>query len=139
MDSYYQKNKKLSSISFSKDKRLLKGQEFQCVFNETTFKIHQSHLLFFVKLQPQTFSCRLGLAITKKKIKRANERNRVKRLIRENFRLNQQIFTKNIDIVVIVKQNTSMLSNHDIHQQCLNAFSQINEKLAKRVLIENKE
>lgn len=129
----------LNSMSFGKDKRLLKSQDFQLVFNQTSFKVHQSHLLFFVKEQKEFINSRLGLAITKKKIKQANERNRVKRLVREYFRLNQHLLLKNIDMVVIVKQNTTILSHQDITQQCFYAFQQINEKLVKRLVIENRE
>jgi ribonuclease P protein component len=43
---------------------------------------------------------RLGLAIAKKHLKRASQRNRVKRIIRESFRLNQSAFAS-IDIVVL--------------------------------------
>lgn len=43
---------------------------------------------------------RLGLAIAKKHIRLATDRNRIKRIIRESFRLNQSAFS-NIDIVVL--------------------------------------
>jgi len=43
---------------------------------------------------------RLGLAIAKKHIKHAHERNRLKRIIRESFRNNQSALS-NIDIVVL--------------------------------------
>ena len=43
---------------------------------------------------------RLGLAIAKKHVKLANQRNRLKRIIRESFRQNQSVLS-NIDIVVL--------------------------------------
>lgn len=43
---------------------------------------------------------RLGLAIAKKHLKLASQRNRLKRIIRESFRLHQSAFS-NIDIVVL--------------------------------------
>jgi len=43
---------------------------------------------------------RLGLGIAKKHLKFANQRNRLKRIIRESFRQNQSVFS-NIDIVVL--------------------------------------
>lgn len=139
MSGYDSCNQNSQDLSFGKEKRLLTSQDFHRVFNQTTFKIHQSHLLFFIQLQDKniTKNCRLGLAITKKKIKRANERNRVKRLVRENFRLNQPIFIQPFDVAVIVKQNTVLLSNAEITQQCLSAFVQINEKISRRLQVEN--
>jgi ribonuclease P protein component len=43
---------------------------------------------------------RLGLAIPRKQIRRAVERNRVKRLIRESFRRHQELL-RGLDVVVI--------------------------------------
>ncbi|MBE9563459.1 MAG: ribonuclease P protein component, partial [Proteobacteria bacterium] len=69
---------------------------------------------------------RLGLAITKKRIKLAVARNRLKRLIRESFR-QQQIAS--LDYVVLAKNdanqaNNSILLNsltkhwHKLSRQC---------------------
>ena len=51
---------------------------------------------------------RLGLAISKKIIRKAVDRNRVKRMIRESFRLNQQQLGC-FDIVVLAKRDTVKL------------------------------
>ncbi|GAB6067082.1 hypothetical protein JCM13664_04000 [Methylothermus subterraneus] len=45
---------------------------------------------------------RLGLAVPKRKLKKAVERNRIKRLVRESFRLNQSNLPA-VDIVVLAK------------------------------------
>lgn len=45
---------------------------------------------------------RLGLVIAKKNIKKAVTRNLIKRLVRENFRL-QQYLLKNMDIIVLAR------------------------------------
>jgi ribonuclease P protein component len=45
-----------------------------------------SHLSFHLKESIDQENSRLGLAIPKKKARRAIDRNRIKRLIRENFR-----------------------------------------------------
>ena len=45
---------------------------------------------------------RLGLAISKRNIRHANDRNRIKRLIRESFRLNQHELA-GIDVVVMAR------------------------------------
>ncbi|WWO97162.1 MAG: ribonuclease P protein component [Candidatus Dasytiphilus stammeri] len=56
---------------------------------------------------------RIGICISKKVIKKAHERNRVKRIIRESFRLHQH-YIKNIDFIIIIKQNFINKNNHYI-------------------------
>lgn len=47
---------------------------------------------------------RIGLAIAKKVVKRAVDRNAIKRTIRESFRLQQDMIT-DLDIVVLAKKD----------------------------------
>lgn len=129
-------NQEKQHFYFSKSQRLLKAIDFKAVFDNPSFKVHQTNLLFFVKMyEPMSElsgnmedSCRLGLAITKKKIKRANERNRLKRLIREQFRLHQYQFNHIFDVVVIVKVGTQSLSNQELFRQIDIGFQQIIHK-----------
>jgi ribonuclease P protein component len=57
----------------------------------------------------------LGLAISRKHIKRAVGRNRIKRLIRESFRQHQDELS-GWDIVVMLRQDASALSNQAIYE-----------------------
>ena len=73
---------------------------------------------------------RLGLAIAKKRVKLAVQRNRIKRQIRESFRLNQHNLP-HIDIVVMVKSGTDKLENKEINQQL--------EKIWRKVIQRHKK
>lgn len=53
-------------------------------------------------------NARLGLAISKKMVAKAHDRNRVKRLLRETFRTRTLPF---IDIVVLAKRGVAKVSN----------------------------
>ncbi len=55
------------------------------------------------------------MAIPKKHIKRAVGRNRIRRIVRENFR-HQQHNLPAIDIVVIAKAGIADLSNQEINK-----------------------
>ena len=59
---------------------------------------------------------RLGLAISKKCAKRAVDRNRIKRLFRESFRLNQHTLP-NVDIVAMCKPSILSLDNAEMQRQ----------------------
>lgn len=54
--------------------------------------------------RPEGGTWRLGLAVTKK-IGSAVRRNRVKRVLREFFRLNQTDMPPAVDVVVVAKRN----------------------------------
>jgi ribonuclease P protein component len=56
---------------------------------------------------------RLGLAIARKTLRRAVDRNRVKRLIRESFRLNAGRLPA-VDIVVLARPGLQRRSNREI-------------------------
>lgn len=58
---------------------------------------------------------RLGLIVGKKALRRAIERNRVKRVLRESFRL-QQTQLSGLDLVVIVYPDIRKLSKSELRQ-----------------------
>jgi ribonuclease P protein component len=45
--------------------------------------------------------CRLGISISRKKVRAASGRNRLKRLVREAFRLGKQNLPPSLDLVVV--------------------------------------
>jgi len=106
-----------SSEGFDACKRLLKASEFKYVFSKAN-KI--SNYPFIVLVRKNEFShSRLGLAISKKAIKLAVQRNRIKRLIRETFRKNKQLNASSFDIVIMARNNIFKNGNKKLIT-CLN-------------------
>ncbi|PVZ83294.1 ribonuclease P protein component [Serratia sp. S1B] len=66
---------------------------------------------------------RIGLTVAKKYVKRAHERNRIKRLTRESFRLRQHQLPA-MDFVVVAKKGIAELDNR--------ALTEVLEKLWRR-------
>ena len=99
---------------FSRDVRLLTPTHFGNVFQQAISA--PSPCITLLARHNDLSYARLGITVAKKKIKRAHERNRVKRLIRESFRHNKAELG-NIDIVVIAKQGLDQLSNEQIFVQ----------------------
>jgi ribonuclease P protein component len=56
---------------------------------------------------------RLGLAIAKKQVRRAVDRNRIKRVVRESFRHHQQELAS-MDCVVMARRDTSAAANEEL-------------------------
>ncbi|AEH22690.1 Ribonuclease P protein component [Thermodesulfobacterium geofontis OPF15] len=87
----------------SSKERLRKDEEFQAVFREGKKVWIDAILLIIYK--PNDFNYRRLGIIVSKKIKKATQRNRVKRLIREFFRRNKDLFPENCDIIIIPHPN----------------------------------
>jgi ribonuclease P protein component len=78
------------SLSFEKECRLQTQQDFSSVFKSAHANTRIKHRGPYVVYSSSTGCApRLGLSIAKKVIKHAAKRNRVKRCIREFFRLNR--------------------------------------------------
>ncbi len=103
------------SRDFDRDKRLLTARQFSAVFDSPTGKVPGKHVLLLARENGLDHP-RLGLVIGKKNVKLAVQRNRLKRLIRESFRHNQETLT-GWDIVVIARKGLGELENPELHQQ----------------------
>jgi ribonuclease P protein component len=75
-----------------------------------------------------TSAARLGLAISKKCAARAVDRNRLKRLVRESFRLNQSELT-GVDIVVICRRDALFASRTVLSQSLATHWRRIGDRL----------
>ena len=87
--------------------RLLTSYDFNFVFCKP-FKLERSEMIILGRINQLQYS-RLGLSISKKNIKYAYQRNYLKRLIRESFRLSQHKII-GMDFVIIVKKNAIKLN-----------------------------
>lgn len=111
---------------FPRSIRLLTRGDFSRIFSDTQCKSLDDSLLILARHNGLDYP-RLGLAISKRNIKTAVGRNRVKRLVRESFRL-QQALLKGLDIVVLSRQKTAETSNPAL----LDALNRHWRRLAKR-------
>lgn len=102
------------SFAFNRDKRLCSAADFKQVFDQTDIKVSNRHLLILAKVSDSDHP-RLGLIIAKKNIRKATGRNRVKRHIRETYRLKQDELGQ-LDIVVLARRGLDELKNDDINK-----------------------
>ncbi|NKB36296.1 MAG: ribonuclease P protein component [Gammaproteobacteria bacterium] len=111
----------LRAQCFPKSLRLITAKDYQQVFKSS----HQHSNKFFLLLvrENQKSSARLGLAISKKNVPSASERNYLKRIIRENFRRSQKKL-QGKDIVVLARNETTQYKNKKQLWVSLNALMQ---------------
>jgi len=90
------------SYAFPKERRLRARREFLAV-QHAGRRVHTTHFVLIVGRGPDASApARLGVTVTKK-IGTAVRRNRVKRLVREAFRLDPSLLPAGIDLVVLAK------------------------------------
>lgn len=115
-----------ATLTFTKEQRLLTPAAFREVFDAPERKLHQSHLMAFVRTNTH-HQPRIGMAITKRKVPTAVVRNLIKRQIREQFRL-QASHLESKDVVFIVKKSVKGISNKEMKNQINAIFKKIENK-----------
>nr|WP_243434134.1 ribonuclease P protein component [Pseudomonas sp. 43(2021)] len=104
---------------------MLTPRHFKAVFDSPTGKVPGKNLLILARENGLDHP-RLGLVIGKKSVKLAVQRNRLKRLMRDSFRLNQQLLA-GLDIVIVARKGLGEIENPELHQH----FGKLWKRLAR--------
>ncbi len=99
-------------FSFKKTQRLLKKSDYDHVFVQAK-KIVTTDFVLLSKENNLGYA-RLGLALSKKMIAKAHDRNRIKRLLRECFRQTQ---LPAVDIVFLARVGVAKQTNLGINSR----------------------
>ena len=114
------------SRDYGREKRLLTPRQFKTVFDSPSGKAPGKNVLLLARANDLEHP-RLGLVIGKKSVRLSVERNRLKRVIRDSFRLNQESLGA-LDIVVVARKGLGDLDNPELHQQ----FGKLWKRLARQ-------
>ena len=118
----------MKALSFPKSHRLLKPADYGRVFDDVQLKV--PHRNFLILATPNSLGhARIGLIFAKKNLKLAVQRNRIKRRIRETFRLKQQLPA--LDIIVLGRQGLAQLDNNQVNLALLDLWQRLERKYSK--------
>ena len=101
----------MESQTFGKDDRIRKRQDYLRIY-EQGVRIHSARFTI-ITCRNQSGIRRLGTTVSKK-AGNAVQRNRIKRLLREFFRLNKSRLPASQDIVIIAKRGILPLTYRDV-------------------------
>ena len=110
-------------MRFQKNKRLSEAKAYQRVFNNNKRSSDDTFLVLTHANNGQQYS-RLGLAVAKKHLKNATDRNTVKRIIRESFR-QDATHLKGYDVVVILKKKPRTINKKELRQSLNSHWNRI--------------
>ncbi|MEH6826096.1 MAG: ribonuclease P protein component [Motiliproteus sp.] len=121
----------MSGFEFPRSSRLLNAGDYRTVFNGAQLKVSDRHLLILATPNQLSHS-RVGLVIAKKNVRLAVQRNRVKRIIRESFRLQDAGFP-NLDIVVLARKGMGDLDNPDLRRLIEQSWQRLSKYARKQL------
>lgn len=122
----------MPGATFGKSRRLLKSSEFSAVFADNCFRVSRPQFLILARPYDGE-TTRLGLVIGKKNISTAVQRNRIKRLARESFRL--QKFDKPLDVIFLARRGADQLDNSQLLQLMQGSWRKLNNRAVSDGLV----
>jgi len=114
------------SFGYPRRLRLLSARDFRTVFDQVEVKAPSDLCLLLARFNSHD-QPRLGFIISKKNIKRAVERNRIKRIARDYLRLHQYELP-NLDIVFMGRKGLDKSSNEEIYQLLNKQFTKLKKR-----------
>ena len=117
-----------NQFKFSRNMRLRKQHEFDHVYKQRV--IHHTGPLRIFAATNQLTHPRLGLSVSRK-VGNAVTRNKIKRLLREAFRLTQHDLPPGYDFIIVVRKHDT-LSLTEYQDLLLSATNVLTQKWQKR-------
>lgn len=125
----------MSTFGYPRELRILNAGGFQQVFDNASLKVPDQHILILARPNGLDHAC-IGFVLSKKNVRLAVQRNRVRRIIRESFRLNQHNLPP-VDIVVLARRGLGDLVSEDLHKLSSKCWSRLRKKAKQRTNTKN--
>ena len=97
-------------------KSLRKNWEFQSVYRNGKSKANRCFVMIIKK--NDVSSNRIGISVSKK-VGNSVVRHHLTRLIRESYRLHEEMFNSGLDIVIVVRNRAKDCSYHEMEESLL--------------------
>jgi ribonuclease P protein component len=124
----------VAEFGFPKTSRLLNAADYKAVFSDAQFKVSCRHFLVLANRNGRP-RARLGLVIAKKHVALAVQRNRIKRQLRNTFRLNSKLLNK-LDVVVLARKDADKLDDKELKDSIESLWQDLHNK-AKKAAVKN--
>jgi ribonuclease P protein component len=120
----------MPGAAFGKNRRLLKSSDYTEVFDNNSVRVAHPNLL--ILSEPNgTEMPRLGLVIGKKNVPTAVARNKIKRVVRETFRLTELPVA--VDLVFLARKDLGKLSSAELSALIQQSWGRLIVRLNKEI------
>jgi len=109
--------------TFSSESRLRKSEDFLKIFSARRIRLQGMGFTVWAYPTPKS-TAKLGISLSKKKIPKAVHRNHVRRLVRENFRVNQETLL-GYEVIVQVHRWDAVTVHKEFSQRLENCWSRL--------------
>jgi len=114
-------NRQRRAFSFQKKEKIRKKKDFGKIFLQGE---GLKNNYFGIRLKCNTLNYRrIAVIVRKKEYRKAHTRNKIKRRIREIYRLNKEKFPASTDCVIIVKEFAHNLSYLELQNKLFNLLA----------------
>ncbi len=120
-----------AGYGLARNRRLTESSQYRRVFSDNFRVSDQYWTLLVSPKSPSEEGARLGLAIAKKSIGHAVDRNHLKRLLRESFRLNRSKLGS-VDIVVMARRDCAVADNQILQASLRRLWKKVISRCANR-------
>ncbi|MFC3851593.1 ribonuclease P protein component [Salinispirillum marinum] len=117
-----------TTYGFPRTKRLLTAGDFRTVFDRATVKAGTAELFLLATPATEFTTPRIGFIISRKNVRRAVARNRIKRIVREQFRHLPKDYPS-FDIIVMARKGADRLEPKTLHSTVSYLFNKLNKRI----------
>ena len=115
---------------FPKSARIVRRNEYRAI-QRSSLRVVTDHFIIYARKRRRK-SKRIGITVSKK-VGNAVVRNRVKRLVRESFRLNKERLPTEIDLVLVARKQRGIPTFENTRGQLIDGAMRLRELFRQRL------
>ncbi len=124
------------SFNYPKNEKLKSKKSIGLLFSEgKSVSKYPLRLVYCPSPSDEIHKIKMGVSVSKKYFKKAVDRNRFKRILRETYRLNKKILLENLDrpyTFMLFYQTKELLSFEEINTKTMQLFEKFAGQIVKK-------
>lgn len=118
-------------FTFGKEEKLKSRKQIEQLFAEGDIVKEFPILMKFLKVDENDFLIKVAFSVPKRNFKLAVDRNRIKRLLRESYRLNKHILLNNVEgkyVIMFIYTDKKEWNYQDLEEKMITVLNKFIKK-----------